>query len=89
MSESDELGEFKKILNYSDLWKKQLKEYCNDEVKFEEIASKCNVAISTVKSWLKNKSETRFPQELDSLREILAEDFNSISESKENYGIKT
>ena len=86
LSESDELGEFKKILNYSDLWKKLLKEYCNDEVKFEEIASKCNVAISTVKSWLKNKSETRFPQELDGLREILAEDFNAISKSKENYG---
>jgi hypothetical protein len=86
LSESDEDGEYKKILDHSDHWKKILKEYCNTEEKFTEISSKCEVAVSTVKLWLKESSNTKFPQEIVGLVDLLGDDFDSILESKENFG---
>ena len=86
LSESDEDGEFKKILDHSNQWKKALIEYCNSEEKFIEIALNCDVAVSTVKLWLRKSSNTKFPQEIVGLLDILGDNFDSILESKENFG---
>jgi len=86
LSESDEDGEFKKILDHSNQWKKALIEYCNSEEKFIEIALNCDVAVSTVKLWLRKSSNTKFPQEIVGLVDILGDNFDSILESKENFG---
>ena len=86
LSESDEDGEFKKILDHSHQWKKELKNYCTTEDRFTEIAEKCEVAVSTVKLWLRKSSNTKFPQEMVGLVDLLGDDFDSILESKENFG---
>lgn len=85
LSESDEDGEFKRILDHSNQWKAALKDYCSNESKFIEIAEKCEVAVSTVKLWLRQSSNTKFPQEIVGLVDLLADDFDAILESKENY----
>ena len=61
-------------------------EYCNSEEKFIEIALNCDVAVSTVKLWLRKSSNTKFPQEIVGLLDILGDNFDSILESKENFG---
>ena len=85
LSESDEDGEFKRILDHSNQWKKALRDYCSNESRFTEIAEKCEVALSTVELWLRKSSNTKFPQEMVGLVDLLGDDFDAILESKENY----
>lgn len=86
LSESDEDGEFKRILDHSNQWKAALKDYCSNESRFTEIAEQCEVAVTTVKLWLRHSSNTKFPQEMVGLVDLLGDDFDSILESKENFG---
>ncbi len=85
LSNSDN-AKFNQILEHSKLWKKKLKDYCEDNKwsKTREIANMCNVAPATVEDWLK-KSNTKFPQNIKPLKDILGSDYQAIYGSSKKY----
>ncbi len=84
--QSDEHGKFQKILEDSEKWKKILKDYCSNDIKLQALALRCGVATSTVAGWFKLGSSTKFPQNLDKLRDMMSEeDYLQIYKSNKNY----
>jgi hypothetical protein len=84
--QSDEHGKFQKILEDSEKWKKILKDYCSNDIKLQALALRCGVATSTVAGWFKLGSSTKFPQNLDKLRDLMSEeDYLQIYKSNKNY----
>jgi len=83
--QSDEHGKFQRILEDSDKWKRILKAYCNNDIKVQDLALRCGIAASTVEGWFKSDSNTKFPQSLDKIRDLLGQDYFQIYKSSKNY----
>lgn len=76
---------FKEILDNSKLWKDKLIQHCTNEEKITEIANECSVANNIVNGWLCDNSNTKFPQNVKPLKNILGNDYQQILKSKRNY----
>ncbi len=83
--QSDEHGKFQRILDDSERWKNILKAYCSNDIKIQDLALRCGIAPSTVKGWFKLDSNTKFPQSLDKVRDLLGQDYPQIYKSSKNY----
>ena len=87
----DRQGKFNEILAHAKLWKDILTKYCKenqnciDDKKIAEIASDCDVDTSTVKGWLRSCSKTKFPQNIEPLKNILGNDYPQILKSQRSY----
>ncbi len=82
VSKNAENDNFNEILNHSQLWKRKLKAHCANN---KEIATLCNIKPSTVEGWLKPNSKTKFPQNINSLKYILGDDYHKIYKSNKDY----
>lgn len=83
--QSDKHGKFQIILEDSEKWKAVVRGYCTNDIKVEEIALRCDIAPSTVNGWLKSSSSTKFPQNIDKIKDLLGKYYPQICKSSKNY----
>lgn len=74
------------IILHSKLWKQKLEKYCRQDrtKKINEVANLCAVAPATVEVWLK-KSNTKFPKNIEPLKNILGNKYQAIYASNKSY----
>jgi len=74
--ENDHSGVMKEIYNKSKFWKERLRDFLDTEFKFAyknnlaKIATCFDVSEDTVLGWLDRNSKTKFPQKIESIKEL-------------------